>query len=215
MKDENRLADIRESYTKGGLTEQEAGVDPYGLFEKWLSQAIETINVDANAMVLSTVNSAGEPSSRVVLLKGMHEGGLVFYTNYRSHKAEDMNVNNSVALNFFWKELERQVRIGGRVEKAPEDLSDAYFNSRPEGSRIGAWTSPQSQVIPDRDFLETRRQKYTSMYDAGDIPRPEHWGGYVVYPSYMEFWQGRASRLHDRIRFEKQENTWSRSRLAP
>jgi pyridoxamine 5'-phosphate oxidase len=166
-------------------------------------------------MALSTVTSGGKPSSRIVLLKGYDEQGFVFFTNYSSDKGQQISQNHFAALLFFWKELERQVRIEGVVSKVSDEESDAYFNSRPVGSRLGAWASPQSQKISDREVLNKELKKFTEQFDQEDIPRPTHWGGYRVKPTKIEFWQGRSNRLHDRILYEQVNDNWLVSRLAP
>jgi pyridoxamine 5'-phosphate oxidase len=166
-------------------------------------------------MTLSTVTSTGKPSSRIVLLKGYDEEGFVFFTNYSSDKGRQLMQNHFAALLFFWKELERQVRIEGVVSKVSEEESDAYFNSRPVGSRLGAWASPQSQKISDREVLNNELMKFTEQFDQENIPRPAHWGGYRVKPTRIEFWQGRSNRLHDRILYEQDNDNWQISRLAP
>ena len=172
---------------------------------------------EVNAMTLATVDAKGKPSARIVLLKGYTHDGFVFFTNYESAKGQELSANPNAALLFFWKELERQIRIEGTVEKISEADSDAYFHSRPAGSRIGAWVSPQSKVIPGRNFLEENYQKLMMQYpDENKVPRPPHWGGYIVKPVSFEFWQGRSSRLHDRLSFTQNAvGEWIRVRLAP
>jgi pyridoxamine 5'-phosphate oxidase len=171
---------------------------------------------EVNAMTLATASKDGVPDARIVLLKGYDEKGFVFFTNYNSSKGKQMAKNPNACLVFFWKELERQVRISGPVEKISGADSDDYFASRPEGSRIGAWSSPQSEVIPARAVIEANALKYSEQFKDGTITRPPHWGGYIVHPQVMEFWQGRPSRLHDRIRYTlKADNNWMRERLAP
>jgi pyridoxamine 5'-phosphate oxidase len=166
-------------------------------------------------MTLATATPAGKPSARIVLLKGFDENGFVFFTNYKSHKANEIADNRQVALIFFWKELERQVRIEGLVTKVSEAASDEYFNLRPEGSKIGAWASPQSKVIPSRTVIESNAAEIEKNFSGKEIERPPHWGGYVVKPNLIEFWQGRSSRLHDRIQYSIKEDNWLIERLAP
>jgi pyridoxamine 5'-phosphate oxidase len=210
------LAQIRSDYQLAALNEKETGDDPVSFFEKWLLQAQDAKITEVNAMALSTVDDSGKPHSRIVLLKGLENGGLIFFTNYDSAKGRQMAGNNQAALLFFWKELERQVRIEGRIDKISAAASDRYFHSRPKGSQLSAAVSPQSQVITGRKILEEKAGQLENDYKDKEIPRPENWGGYTLIPHYMEFWQGRNSRLHDRIAFEKKEDgLWSRYRLAP
>ncbi|WP_417610323.1 pyridoxamine 5'-phosphate oxidase [Owenweeksia hongkongensis] len=209
------LQNTRKDYTQSVLDEHHVSNNPVEQFAVWYSEYVTTQAIDPNAMTLSTINSAGKPTSRIVLLKGITKSGFEFYTNYDSNKGKEMENNPWVCLNFFWPELERQVRIEGKVEKVSAEESDAYFNSRPLGSRVGAWASPQSQVIESRDVLEERVRKY-ALEMTEDVTRPPHWGGYRVIPNLMEFWQGRASRLHDRLLYTLQENgQWKIDRLAP
>jgi pyridoxamine-phosphate oxidase len=170
---------------------------------------------EPNAMTLATSNSKGKPSARIVLLKGLSNDGFVFYTNYESRKGKELKENPHASLLFFWKELERQVRVEGTVSKADEEKSNEYFSGRPELSKIGAWSSPQSNVIKNRDYLEENVLKYQQQFNDGIIPRPPHWGGYIVKPTVIEFWQGRPSRLHDRIQYTINNNKWIIERLAP
>ena len=210
------IADIRKDYQLQSLLESDIEKNPIDQFSKWWNQAIESQIEEVNAMTLATVDANHKPSARIVLLKEFDENGFVFYTNYNSKKGLDMLNNKNVALVFFWKELERQVRIEGTVEKVSEGVSDAYFNSRPEMSRIGAWASPQSTVIHSREILETNFQMYQTEFEKKEIVRPPHWGGYIVKPELIEFWQGRSSRLHDRMVYEKDGgNEWRINRLAP
>ena len=208
------LADIRKDYILQSLLEEDVASDPIEQFNKWWDESIKSEIIEANAMTLATANAAGIPSARTVLLKAFSTEGFIFFTNYESQKGEDLAANPNAALLFFWKEMERQVRIEGKVEKISEEESDAYFNSRPLGSRIGAWASPQSKVINDRTVIENNVQKFTEEFGE-KIPRPPHWGGYLLVPVKMEFWQGRSSRLHDRILFTRENNSWKISRLAP
>lgn len=208
------ISKIRINYSKKTLDVIDVEKDPMRQFEVWLQEAIQAEAQEPTAMVLSTV-SDHVPSSRVVLLKDLKEGGFVFFTNYLSLKGEHMQQNSHVALNFFWPELERQVRVNGQVKKCSSQLSDTYFQSRPTESRVGAWSSPQSKSIPSREWLEQQEAAYKEKFKGTEVPRPEHWGGYVVIPDKLEFWQGRPSRLHDRILYTNHANTWSIERLAP
>lgn len=208
------IADLRKEYTRRGLDEAEAGDDPFEQFRLWFDQALAAGVPEPNAMTLATIAADGRPSARVVLLKGFDRRGFVFYTNYRSRKASDLAATGVAALVFFWPELERQIRIEGSVEQAAAAESDAYFASRPLGSRWGAWASPQSQVIAARETLDQRLAEIQERWDD-DPPRPPHWGGYRVLPDTLEFWQGRPSRLHDRLRYRLQGDAWIRERLAP
>lgn len=210
------IAAIREDYSKGTLTEGDVSNDPFKQFEQWFTQALSAEVLEPNAFVLSTINIDGFPSSRVVLLKDMKSEGFSFFTNYSSQKGLDVAKSPKVSALFFWPELQRQVRIEGIVELLPADDSDEYFASRPKGSRIGAWSSPQSQVIPNREYLEERVADMEQKYAAtNDVPRPEFWGGYLIKPLKFEFWQGRSSRLHDRITYEFESAVWNIKRLAP
>lgn len=211
------IENLRKAYHKGTLDRQDIPQDPMDLFRQWWHEAIEAEIDEANAMTLATIDRAGYPSARIVLLKGLHQDGFEFFTNYLSPKAQDMEVNRHVALLFFWKEMERQIRIEGKVEKVSKERSEQYFQSRPRGSQIGAWASPQSQVIPDRSVIEnnlkTTEEKYA---DLDPLPLPDHWGGYLVRPLYFEFWQGRPDRLHDRFRYTQHPGgPWAVDRLAP
>ncbi len=210
------IADIRREYMLQELDEATAGDDPLIFFKKWFAEAEAAAITEINAMTLATADTGGLPHARIVLLKGLDQDGFVFYTNYDSAKGKELVTNPFAALVFFWKELERQVRIEGVVEKVKEEESDIYFQSRPEGSRIGAWASPQSREITHRNILDINYSKYQQEFSNIEIPRPPHWGGYRVLPNHIEFWQGRASRMHDRIVFTKNgPNNWDRSRLAP
>lgn len=211
-----QIADIRKDYRLQTLDEAEVAVDPIQQFGVWWQEALQSEIVEVNAMTLATANEQGIPSARIVLLKGFDERGFVFFSNYESQKAGDLQVNPLASLVFFWKELERQVRISGRVEKVTELESDQYFQSRPEGSRIGAWASPQSTVITSREVIEEKVAALQASFEGKEIPRPLHWGGYRVLPVKIEFWQGRSNRLHDRIQYSLQANGhWIIERLAP
>ena len=209
------IAGIRKDYMLAELNEDLAGNEPVLFFKQWFGEAEAAQISEINAMTLATVDDQNRPHARIVLLKGLEEGGFVFFTNYDSDKGLEIRGNPNVALTFFWKELERQVRIEGIATKIPETDSDIYFNSRPAGSRIGAWASPQSREIPHRHIIELNYQKYQEEFSQIEIPRPPHWGGYLVTPVSMEFWQGRSSRMHDRILFTQKGNIWVKSRLAP
>lgn len=210
------LTDIRLNYAKGTLDKQSVGNDPIKFFEQWLQQAITSLVSEPTAMILSTVDNDGRPGSRVVLLKELKDNTLVFFTNYHSAKGRQIELNPNVSALFFWHELERQVRINGVVSQVPSGDSDAYFNSRPRESRIGAVISPQSKAISGREVLE---KDYMEMMSRGEdyiIQRPDHWGGYAIAIQEIEFWQGRPGRLHDRIRFRQQnDGSWIKERLAP
>lgn len=212
-----QIADLRKEYKLAALTEDDVDSDPMRQFDRWLAEAIETQLPDPTAMTLATVDATGQPSARIVLLKQADADGFVFYTNYDSRKARELTARPSAALLLHWVELERQVRIEGDVAKVAPERSDAYFASRPRASRLGAWASPQSDVIPGREWLERELRAVTERFAAhGEaVPRPAHWGGYRVKPLTIEFWQGRASRLHDRIRYRREALTWRIERLAP
>ena len=210
------IADLRKDYSSETLLETAIASHPIQQFDKWWQQAIDSQIDEANAMTLATASSDGMPSARIVLLKGFNQEGFVFFTNYKSYKGLQLEENPKACLVFFWKELERQVRIIGLVNKISEQDSDEYFHSRPLGSQVGAWTSPQSHVIPNRSWLDEQYQKISKELQEKNIERPPHWGGYIVKPVIMEFWQGRPSRLHDRIQYTLQENgAWKIERLAP
>jgi pyridoxamine 5'-phosphate oxidase len=208
------IADLRKSYEKAELSEDASASDPLKQFERWLNEAIQSEVPEPNAMTVATVASNLRPSTRVVLIKGYDERGIVWYTNYDSRKGKELAGNPFAALQFHWVELERVVRIEGRMEKISDAESDAYFHSRPLDSRIGAWASPQSQVIDGRTVLVTNAAKYAAQFMLNP-PRPPHWGGYRLVPDEWQFWQGRRSRLHDRLRYRINEGDWLRERLAP
>ena len=210
------IADIRTEYKLETLNENDVALTPLLQFSNWWDEAIKSDIYEVNAMTLATVKSDGTPSARIVLLKGFDDRGFVFYTNYNSNKGKELDVSKKACLVFFWKELERQVRITGSVERVSEKESDEYFNSRPEGSKIGAWSSPQSLPIYNREIIEENVAKFEQQFNNEPIPRPPHWGGYIVNPTQIEFWQGRPSRLHDRILYSLQEDkSWKIERLAP
>jgi pyridoxamine 5'-phosphate oxidase len=212
-----QLADLRKTYAQRTLTEADVQPDAMRQFRTWLDEAIAAQIDEPTAVTLATVGANGQPTTRVVLLKGLPEdAGFLFYTNYESRKGQELAAHPLAALNFFWPGLERQVRVEGRVEKAPQTLSDEYFQSRPRESQVGAWASPQSQVIESREVLEQREREIEERFaGANPLPRPPHWGGFILRPDRLEFWQGRPSRLHDRIVYERVGNEWQRSRLAP
>ena len=210
------IAALRKDYTLHALTESDVASSPIEQFTRWWNQALESKIDEVNAMALSTVNSSGIPESRIVLLKGYSPKGFIFFTNYQSDKGVQLQHNANCSLLFFWKELERQVRINGKAERISGQDSDDYFNSRPEGSKIGAWASPQSKVVENQQWLQERFEKIKHAYALKDIPRPSHWGGFIVVPTSIEFWQGRPSRMHDRIRYSSPANDqWKIERLAP
>ncbi len=208
------IADLRKSYERAELNESASEADPLKQFARWLNEAIDGQLPEPNAMTLATVGSDLRPSTRVVLVKGYDERGIVWYTNYNSRKGQELAGNPYAALQFHWVELERVVRIEGVVSKISGEESDAYFHSRPLDSRIGAWASPQSEVIPDRSVLVTNAAKYGAKFLL-QPPRPPHWGGYRLQPDTWQFWQGRKSRLHDRLRYRLDGGAWLRERLAP
>lgn len=209
------LSDLRLNYEKGALDEATLPGDPFVLFKFWLDDAIAANVVEPNAMTLATVSADGQPSCRTVLLKGFDARGFSFFTNYHSRKGRELVANPRAALTIFWKERERQVCARGIVTRISREESDAYFQSRPYGSQIGAWVSEQSERIPDREWLENRERELSAKFPEGQVPLPPNWGGYVLAPDECEFWQGRPSRLHDRVLFENKDATWSRVRLSP
>ncbi|MBX2933393.1 MAG: pyridoxamine 5'-phosphate oxidase [Ferruginibacter sp.] len=210
------IAGIRKDYQLKSLLEQDLASNPFKQFSKWWEEAVESEILEVNAMTLATATPSGMPNARIVLLKSFSDEGFVFFTNYNSKKGNELLENPHAALVFFWKELERQVRITGRVEKISNQDSDEYFQSRPVGSRIGAWASPQSKVIVSRDVIEKNILAAEEKFASGVIDRPLHWGGYVVMPTVIEFWQGRLNRLHDRLQYSlQQDGSWKIERLAP
>jgi pyridoxamine 5'-phosphate oxidase len=210
------IADLRRDYASRALTEEGADADPLKQFALWFEEALETQVLDANAMTLATATPAGEPSARTVLLKGVDDRGFVFFTNYESDKGRDLAANPRACLLFFWAELERQVRITGSVSQTPREESETYFLSRPLESQIGAWASAQSRPVASRAELEERYATLLSNYAEGTIPVPHYWGGYRLAPEAIEFWQGRKSRLHDRLLYTRRaDGSWGRVRLAP
>lgn len=210
------LAAMRRNYTRAGLTEQDAHANPFVQFRLWFAEAKSAQILEPNAMTLATANASGEPSARVVLLKELDEQGFVFYTNYQSDKAQDIAANARVSLNFFWGELERQVRVQGAATKVSREESEAYFQTRPRESQIGAWASQQSSVVASREDLARRFQELSAEFEGRDIPCPPFWGGYRVKPSAIEFWQGRPGRLHDRLLYTcADDGFWRVERLSP
>ena len=223
----NEIADIRKDYKLASLEEADVAANPIDQFTRWWNEAVASQIDEVNAMTLATANAAGVPAARIVLLKGYNPNGFIFFTNYESDKGKNLAQNPHAAIVFFWKELERQIRIEGTVEKVSAEESDRYFNSRPASSRIGAWASPQSAVIENRLVIEQNVERYSSIFANDSIERPDHWGGYIVKPRSIEFWQGRSSRLHDRIRYTieasaynaatdtRSDANWKIERLAP
>lgn len=209
------IASIRKDYKLKSLLEADVEKDPVTQFSVWWDEALKSDIIEVNAMTLATCNIEAKPFARIVLLKGFTNEGFIFYTNYQSSKGKELENNPNAALVFFWKELERQVRIEGAVEKISEAESDNYFQSRPTGSKIGAWASAQSSTVANREAIEENYLNYFDKFNSQHIPRPPYWGGYIVKPEKIEFWQGRSSRLHDRILYTKQNDDWKIERLSP
>lgn len=210
------IADIRKNYSQKDLSEKHANTNPIQQFSKWWDEAVSCEIDEVNAMTLATASSDGVPAARIVLLKDFNETGFVFFTNYESYKAQQLAENPKACLVFFWKELERQVRITGLIEKIDVTASDIYFHSRPQGSQLGAIVSPQSQVIENREWLDQQYAELEKELEGKKMQRPAHWGGYIVKPVIIEFWQGRSSRLHDRLQYTLNDNgSWKIERLAP
>ena len=210
-----KVSGLRTDYDRSKLEESHLNSDPIAQFESWYQEAVEEKVNEPNAMTLATVGKDQRPAARIVLLRGIHQGCFRFFTNYSSRKGQEVMENDFVGLNFFWPELQRQIRIEGRIRKIDPEASDAYFQSRPRSSRIGAWASAQSQPLEKREDLEQRVAELTEKYKDSEVPRPDFWGGYDLEPDYIEFWQGRASRLHDRLLFEAEGDSWKITRLFP
>lgn len=210
------IAELRKEYSRATLDISNILPDPIKQFEKWFNEALQAGVAEPNAMHLATVNEQSRPSSRIVLLKGIENNKFLFYTNYQSKKGNELDTNPACAITFFWPDIERQVRIEGTAERVDAKMSDEYFQSRPRGSQIGAWASPQSSMINNRSILEERASQIEKKFETTKVlPRPNQWGGYQIEPLLIEFWQGRANRLHDRIQFVKLDNVWKIYRLAP
>ncbi len=209
------IADLRRDYRARALSERDAHPDPIEQFREWLDAAVRAELLDATAMTLATASSEGVPAARIVLLKDVGAEGFVFFTNYESAKAGQLEANPRACLVFFWADLDRQVRVSGTVTRVDGAQSDTYFASRPPDSQIGAWASPQSRVIPGRDVLERAIAEASARFASSVVPRPPHWGGYAVAPETIEFWQGRPNRLHDRLRYRRVGDAWAIDRLAP
>jgi pyridoxamine 5'-phosphate oxidase len=211
----DHVARLRREYVRAGLKESDAEEDPVEQFRRWFDEALAANLHEPNAMTLATATPDGRPSARVVLLKGFDERGFVFYTNYEGRKGRELEINPYCALVFYWGELERQVRIEGRVSRVPDGEADAYFEGRPRGSQLGAWVSEQSRPVRDRGALEDRLRELEYEYEGREVPRPPFWGGYRVEPETIEFWQGRENRLHDRLVYRRSDGLWRRERLQP
>jgi pyridoxamine 5'-phosphate oxidase len=211
----DHVAGLRHEYTRAGLEESDADPDPVEQFRRWFGEALAANLHEPNAMTLATATPDGRPSARVVLLRGFDERGFVFYTSYEGRKSGELEANPRAAITFYWGELERQVRVEGRVSRVPNEESDAYFEGRPRGSQLGAWASEQSRPVRDRRVLEERLRGLEAEYEGRRVPRPPFWGGYRVAPETIEFWQGRENRLHDRLRYRRSDGGWEVERLQP
>lgn len=209
------IADLRREYARARLDEKDVSRDPFAEFDRWFAEAQAAAVEEPNAMVLATATPDGRPSARVVLLKGFDERGFVFFTDYRSRKGVELEANPRAALAWYWVELERQVRVEGTVTRTSPEESELYYRSRPLGSRLGAWASHQSRPIASRDVLEASLREVERRFGGGDLPLPPHWGGYRLRPELFEYWQGRESRLHDRVRYLREGERWSIERLSP
>lgn len=215
MTDINSIAKLRRTYAERSLDEKEAPKNPFELFSSWLQEAVNANIVEPNAMILSTASITGKPNSRVVLLKGVNDESLTFFTNYESRKAKELLENPQASLLFYWSELGRQIKIYGLVEKTSTKESGEYFKTRPYESRIAAWASKQSESILNRKYLEDKFSEFQNLYPDDDVPLPPFWGGYRLIPEYFEFWQGRENRMHDRVAYTKEESSWKIERLSP
>lgn len=215
MADDHDLAALRRDYALGGLSEDDLAPEPIAMFRRWLHDVTVAGVHEPNAMVVASATSEGVPSARLVLLKGLDERGFVFFTNYASRKGDELDANDAVALLFPWHDLERQVRVEGTATHLGETENAAYFASRPHGSQVGAWASPQSQVVASRADLDARYAEASTRFAEGDVPLPPTWGGYLVAPTSVEFWQGRRGRMHDRLRYVREGDGWRTERLAP
>jgi pyridoxamine 5'-phosphate oxidase len=221
--DARELSDLRREYAVGGLYESDLEPDPIGMFRRWMHDSVRAGLHEPNAFVLSTVGADGTPASRIVLLKGLDARGFVFFTNYESRKAVELAENPRCSLLFPWHQLERQVRVEGTATRLTDAENDAYFATRPRGSQVGAWASPQSEIVPSRAVLDTAYEQVLTRFGEGPVPRPDHWGGYCVAPDQVEFWQGRLGRMHDRLRYRREQaagsdgagTAWVTERLAP
>ena len=212
----NKIADLRREYTRASLDVTTVNPDPVKQFETWFEEAMNAGVIEPNAMTLSTVNAHNRPSARIVLLKGVENGKFIFYSNFQSKKGRELEANPACALTFFWPDIERQVRIEGVSERVADAIAERYFQSRPRASQIGAWASPQSTVIKNRDILDERAAQIEKRFESNQVlPKPHQWGGFQVDPLVIEFWQGRPSRLHDRIEYTKVDGSWKINRLAP
>jgi pyridoxamine 5'-phosphate oxidase len=215
MIENKEIAGLRRNYSNKPLSEDNVHTHPHEQFIIWLNEALNAAIIEPNAMILATSSQNGIPGIRTLLLKGIAEDGYIFYTNYLSKKAQEIEENPNASILFLWKELERQLIVAGRIEKLPREESEEYFNTRPVESKIGAWASIQSSVIPDRKFIEEEYERYNKKFSGSEIPMPDYWGGYKLIPYKYEFWQGRESRLHDRISYIKENNSWKILRLSP
>jgi pyridoxamine-phosphate oxidase len=215
MKDNFEISDIRKDYTQKELDENNTEANPFDQFDIWFKEMLDSKLHEPTAVILATATKYGKPSARALLLKGYNKDGFIFYTNYGSRKGKEIEENNSGALLFFWPELERQIRIEGYIEKVSQKASNDYFKTRPFKSRVGAWASRQSSVIPGRSEIIKKFFKYLLKFHSKNIPLPDFWGGYILKPEVFEFWQGRANRLHDRIRYRKENSQWIKERLSP
>jgi len=211
----SEINEVRKEYTYSQLEIDNLDTDPIVQFRYWLNDALKANVSEPTAMVLSTVGNDGKPSSRVILLKNLDHDGFTFFSNYESKKGVQIEQNPNASLLFFWPQIERQVRIEGKISKTPRNISDEYFHSRPEGSKIGAWASPQSRIVPSREYLDSLQKDYILVFKSKILERPENWGGYKLYPHTMEFWQGRENRLHDRFEYKMNSSIWEIHRLAP